>query len=319
MPRELVHWEVLLSCIAAFRAQAPKLCAALSECPAAAQWGALAPDAPYYHRFGGSTYESIAEAIHGSGGEDTYDVPRTILSRSDAAAEVAFAFGFLSHCVVDAVFHPMIYFFTGNYYHEDPGERLHARRRHRALEVYIDRYWKTHFCSQAANAFSLARVYREVSPQLGRITQALGSAIPASTALIWQESFRDYYRSTRLCTNWGSGLLLTLFNRLVDRRFQAEQALLSFGRHRVPDWLEQNLQYKNPATGSDVQQSLADLRQQARGTLIALATEVEQFLAASAEQRREMPFSRRVGPSLNSGLIGSHKADMQHFAPREVS
>jgi len=48
----------------------------------------------------------------------------------------------VSHIAVDAVFHPLVYYSTGDYYDRDAERRRLARTQHRLFEVYLDSWFQ---------------------------------------------------------------------------------------------------------------------------------------------------------------------------------
>ncbi len=87
--------------------------------------------------------EVFSERIHGRSGEDNAAHVLWMLdelNRSPVEGGFAFLAGYLTHTASDAVFHPMVYSLTGNYFAEDPVERKRARARHRVLETSLDLY-----------------------------------------------------------------------------------------------------------------------------------------------------------------------------------
>ena len=51
-----------------------------------------------------------------------------------------FVLGYLSHVALDTVMHPIVYYYSGNYYASDRREKLRAEARHRAIETVLDLY-----------------------------------------------------------------------------------------------------------------------------------------------------------------------------------
>ena len=152
MPREQVHWEILESAALRLEAQGGAesgVVDALRTARAAGYLGAMAPDAPYYYRMGASSFVEVAERLHGTRGEDTLAFPRELVRGAMALppsharqTRMALAVGWLSHVATDSIFHPAVFHLTGNYYDPDPEERLRARRRHNAFEVFLDSWWE---------------------------------------------------------------------------------------------------------------------------------------------------------------------------------
>ena len=90
--------------------------------------GSIGPDILFY-----SNDEKVAmasESLHGADGSPTNELILDVLKSSPSLRDMAFIMGYLTHCVLDIVFHPVIYYLSGNYYDEDedkkPQRPLHA-------------------------------------------------------------------------------------------------------------------------------------------------------------------------------------------------
>lgn len=99
------------------------------------------------------------ELIHGTEGENSLahvlsmldilrepDLQRPLttegrpLKDEERGALLLFALGYLSHVALDTILHPIVYFFSGNYYADDRAEKHRAEARHRAIETVFDLY-----------------------------------------------------------------------------------------------------------------------------------------------------------------------------------
>lgn len=98
--------------------------------------GAVAPDILFYSR--DSKLEQTADALHGLSGMPTNTVVMEILKRKPTPRDVAFAAGYVTHCCLDATFHPMVYYFSGNYYDDDEAAAAKAKFLHRYIETRLD-------------------------------------------------------------------------------------------------------------------------------------------------------------------------------------
>lgn len=332
MPREIIHWDVLERTRAGLEANGqPELARVLTEHRPAAYLGAMAPDAPYYAYLGASEMRTmLAEIIHGRGGEDTYVFPRSLAtaiesreSEMDAREGLAFLMGVLSHIITDVHFHPMIFYFTGDYYHADPEERRGARARHRLFEVYLDcwfapqlRFW---------NSGSIHRTLQDLGPKGTKLFQLIGEAcadvtdeeqveaLPFALAhgAVWQQNYRHMaicqsaFRSTFL------GATVRALNLLSGGRLAQYDALFAFGRCRKHAELDGPLQYRNPVTGEERTATLEGLRDEAVASSLEVLSECGEVLA-----RQSGGFLRhRRGASLNYGLPGVSVAQARHFSP----
>lgn len=83
----------------------------------------------------------IGEELHGKNGERTNRLTFELLDHArDHKSEklLCMAMGYISHCVFDITFHPIIYYLTGNYYDKDAAKRDRAVYRHRLMETKLD-------------------------------------------------------------------------------------------------------------------------------------------------------------------------------------
>ncbi len=98
------------------------------------------------------------ELIHGTHGEDSLAHVFAMLdilgdpslqgdinlgrafSTDEHDALLLFVLGYLSHVALDTVMHPIVYYFSGNYYDTDRREKLRVEARHRAMETVLDLY-----------------------------------------------------------------------------------------------------------------------------------------------------------------------------------
>lgn len=101
--------------------------------------GSIMPDVFYYSK--NEEITKVSDIIHGKDGTPTnklvFDLLNTAKENKDEEL-LAFIFGFITHCYLDIVFHPIIFYFTGNYYDQDAQKRKTAFYRHNRMEVYLD-------------------------------------------------------------------------------------------------------------------------------------------------------------------------------------
>ncbi|KKQ61455.1 MAG: hypothetical protein US81_C0006G0011 [Parcubacteria group bacterium GW2011_GWE2_38_18] len=103
-------------------------------------FGSVMPDTFYYS--GNDDIVKISETIHGRFGNLTNEMVFDFLDAAKAkksGSDLAFTFGFLTHCALDMVFHPVIYYLSGNYYDPKPAKAEDAIYLHRHLETYLDK------------------------------------------------------------------------------------------------------------------------------------------------------------------------------------
>ncbi len=230
---------------------------AVDRYPNLYRYGAVAPDTPFYLVWGpGSRFlNRHAEDFHETGGGLERFVAST-LGRRTAAAEqrMALAAGILTHAAADAVFHPMIYYFSGSGTDE-------AECRHHRLESFIDLYFSRNF----------------LRPEVSLLEPILqGLEVDSGTLLDWladlfeldRRRHRPYLRLALGC----NGLFLRLFRNRGARLLAGRLApvsrpglkayLVHFYPRRLPPWerlFPAPMAYHNPATGLPYQPGIAEL------------------------------------------------------------
>ena len=112
--------------------------------------GAIIPDCCYYS----NPTKKIAENLHGKNGNLTNFLVFQLLEQykknklkepERAERDLALACGYLAHCALDSVFHPVINYFTGFYYNKENKENSRAVYLHRHFETYLDQKLKLPF------------------------------------------------------------------------------------------------------------------------------------------------------------------------------
>ena len=92
----------------------------------------------------------------------------------------------------------------------------------------------------------------------------------------------------------------------------------SFGKLQIHPLFESNLQYANPASGEEAEDSLDELRERAVIDTFELFSRVESYLDTSERDctgEESVEFLReRDGKSLDSGLLGVGVEQMQIYA-----
>lgn len=311
MPREIVHCEIV------DRLRDAKLPTLLITHEAFAYLGALGPDAPYYYRLGGTPAEKIAETLHGSEGEDTLILPRELskyiltLPPDKRDPLWAFVIGYVTHCVVDSIFHPVIYYLTGDYYAGDPAKRAVARRDHRAFEVHLDSWWEH---TIGAPHYDLLSYWRTLSgtPAGGTLMTALGEITAGpDDAKIWSDSF--WYMAT-LQRAFRSPIAGCCAKGLIKiaPQLTPNEALFRRGRERGLPEFDLPLTYKNPVSGDEETVTLLDLRKRAIEECISITRAFEPLIGLESNDVEETLGGLR-GRSLNAGLAGVKKSEMKFF------
>ena len=331
MPRELLHWSVAEQALSQLD---DAHSAVLRENWGALYVGAMLPDAFYYHRFGSSPFTFVSEYLHGAEGNDTFAAVRALMevsarsSYSDYRPVVhALCFGLVTHIAADAVFHPMVYYMTGNYYHHDPVEMKNARTRHRLLETYMDS-WATAHHSAALRTRSLTAAIQQRSGSMAVLSHALQYAISPRVIAeaqeipfdakvpgeqLWREALGALCQLQGMFRNPVLGAMLRGVNMLTLGSVRPIDALAAFGRGRVPEVLEAEMEYRNPVTGESAEKSVAVLWEEAVALTVKWWELLASHIADGITETTEI-FPAISGPSLNFGEVGARVDEAIYFS-----
>jgi len=144
MPRDYIHCYVAEQSAHKLKGMSLQLGDCLS------QWrlGSVFPDAGFcmpYLLLGKRNSGSFLfpHDLHGSNGQDPgklFMYLREGWSESGKPEDLAFVFGCASHFITDIIFHPFVYYHTGDYYDQQHRARTKAVFLHRVLETAMDVY-----------------------------------------------------------------------------------------------------------------------------------------------------------------------------------
>lgn len=276
MPRELVHWRVVQAVLEHPKIQSRKiLFSSLHREKLSVYIGALAHDVPYYYRAGHDPFERVADYLHGKDGEDTFEpvrlLAKAILARpqEEQICLWPFLFGMLTHMAADIVFHPMIFYFTGNYHALDPEERARAQARHRLFEVYLESWMRPQVRFGWGSSLKALLVQNRARNNLS-ITDLLDSVLTpeklwpaefpsAEPVSRWASGYRQLAFYQRLFISQSIGAGFRLASKLSGTRLKGIDALFTFGRARREEFLDSKLTFQNPVSGENVESTVEQM------------------------------------------------------------
>jgi hypothetical protein len=287
--------------------------------------GAMAPDVPYYYGFGASSFENAAERIHGKDGEDTFDAIRDFaVHLSDVKGDErdylsSFIIGFISHCIADWHFHPMIYYLTGDYYNSDSKKRALVQAYHRAFEVYLDAW----FGEQTPSLWGDVKVSKLLRLEGSRFKAVCEMLSRSSTCTFevmeegpkaWRKGYQDLGLIQALCLSSPVGHGFRSLNKLLGGKLAPLAALAKAGRPFDKASFEQPITYKNPLTGVGAEERIDSLRDKAVDEFVSIVRQLEPLWLGTSADLREL-LSDLKGKSLNVGLVGEKTSDAKFYSP----
>ena len=101
--------------------------------------GSITPDTFYYSEQ--KAIVEISDYLHGNDGNLTNELIFDLLdtardNKNDK--DFVFALGFITHCALDIIWHPVIFYLTGDYHSLDKSIAAKAQYQHRYFETQLD-------------------------------------------------------------------------------------------------------------------------------------------------------------------------------------
>ena len=314
MPKELTHWVLAEKTFQ--RMDAGRLKTAIGKYYNIYHIGAVILDSPFYD-LPGKAFDrapDLGKKLHDKAGFDLFHHLGSMLAghpQSTRESLWAFVAGILTHIHADAIFHPLIFYFSGNRDNPDRRIRRGADARHRKLEALLDLHFldEPRLANRGLLSASLARL--EINPRE-----------------LWRHVNRLFYPDA-LCIGRVKTILTlhALIQGLFRRRglqrglevlqgipgIPLQSAAASFYpayRKIDPPFFRNPIAYKHPVTGKPHRASIQDLEV---GTITEnLKLFIEMEGCRDDSMVREV-LSARTEVSLETGLARSESKAMAHF------
>ena len=313
MPKELIHFKIAER--TATLLKDTKFAPYLEAQPQGLLLGSVFHDALFYGVTpSGRPLEKLSHTLHGADGQDTFTVLRLqahhIMTSNDKALPTAMLVGMASHIFADIIMHPMVWYFSGNYYATNPKDKSYARQRHRALEALMD---------MIACPAMLGNSRYSIRRMLKTVNDGIETSLPikdlAELASVSQEKARKGLRSAwRIFAGFypAKPLARSLFamrpwlpalTAEITTLFYAPQLM-----HQA-DTLNGKICFTHPVTENSTTTTIEELMETA-----AIQTDIFcRTLEAAIFDEAPLPLSSD-GPSLDSGLTGIPTQQMRYYA-----
>lgn len=258
--------------------------------------------------------KELGDQLHGKDGQDTFmllreqaRVARESVRQGNGGTARALLVGMASHLCADVTMHPMVYYFSGNYY-----EDKKAVERHRRLESLLD---------LAADSVEKQLKSTQIRHMLKAVD--LKGAYPARPlAKLAEVSEETLHKEL--------GEAFAIFAALQQHLQKSSQARLAFLLRRimpqtVRDFLalfyspqlkkhlplvRGTLSYRHPVTGETLEDTLEQLMAQSAKKAASLLRSMQDYVYGEGELDLPTP-----GPSLDTGLPGQGTDKAVHFSP----
>jgi hypothetical protein len=257
-------------------------------------FGAIVADTFFYSP--DSNVVAVSEKLHGKDGEKTNELTFHLLEKAKGERSerlLCLTLGYISHCVFDMIFHPIIYYLVGNYYDDNPSKRNSSIYRHRLIETGLDdevngRYYLDEILRSDVEALKVFLVIMAerygVDP--GRMIHALKKQLWANRC----------FRST--VVYW----VIHLLNRLGIGDFDLILPLFYRHRKREHQRLGQNIRYCDIIDGNPQERELKELFDTAIEKTIQRTNAAISFYQGTMDRDAALKIIR--GESLDTGREG---------------
>jgi len=283
MPKEITHWMVAARVADGLKGSV------LGDAVAANRYclrlGAVFHDSLFYLPKAGKTarFLALAYQLHGTQGEDTYDIVRKLVAASGNSNRpgslIAFLVGVISHIHADALFHPLVYSLAGNYFDPDHSQRTRAIQVHRRYEALMDLY----FCGglEGLEGYSLRHYLKKAEiPPADLFDKALAGVarekgLPGLGCAVTR-AFKNFAVMQGLYKNQSLSGLLYHLERFLPSSLK-EIAALFYSPQLTAELpgLSAAIRYQNPVTGQVLSQSLKRIFDRAVKKSVAFCRKIE--------------------------------------------
>jgi hypothetical protein len=282
--------------------------------------GAVVLDTPFYCLWGSKKQELLkaAQHIHNHAGNGLLPVQRLLDHQGMQLPEATWALilGMITHVWADAIFHPLINYFSGD--KKNPQNRKKAKYRHHYLETMLDLHFidqvelinHLHFKISYANkeldeaAFLRALMIvfwngPTIQDKILKKALSFHSAVQKSFTKKWPLRILQFL-------NWIPGVSLLPSIALFYPRITPIH---------LP-FFNQSLSFRHPFSGEEIETSIARLKAGCITNIQATFKLVNKYLTS---EKTGQPLQLHVAPNLNTGIIHSLAEDMRYFdTSREI-
>jgi hypothetical protein len=259
-------------------------------------FGAVFPDTLSYSK--DKKMIEISDFLHGETGIPSNRVVFDMLDRAkdnQDGKNLAFICGFLTHCAMDIVLHPMVVYFSGYKPGNNPRQALESAYLHWHYETCID--------TQFNHTFYVDNVIKPAAVQNAAVASVLN--ISAQIILDSLERQISFFKQTRR-------RLIFMAYRILYKTGIAEKkylggfyANLDIDQKRLP----QNLRYKDIISGEKKEITLDGLIDQGIEMGVKMIESAYDYYCGKVS--RQVCERTVVGNSLDTGRIGKTKADVK--------
>ncbi len=268
MPKLLAH-EIFAEDVRRRMPAQWKLRRLVERYPNLYRFGAMLPDVPFFLLWGpgSGAFHRQAERFHENGAEIERFLASALAGTEEAEKRLAVAAGIFCHAAADAVFHPMVYYYSG-------AGTDGARWRHHRLEGFIDIHFSRNFTR--CPPFYLEPLVQGLEAEIDTLIGWMARIFAL------ERHRRRFYPALRR-----NALFFRLFSSPAARRIAGWAApaapvwlkayLAHFYPYRLPSGrlFADPIAYRNPASGSLRQWRIEEMAREVSDAALAVLARIE--------------------------------------------
>ena len=258
--------------------------------------GAIFPDILFYSK--NPDISRAAYYLHGDTGAPTnafvFEILDQIKNKPDENTLV-FIWGFLTHCAMDMVFHPVVFYFAGYDPEDNRDRQLDIDYLHLHYETIIDRHFNQGiFLEAMIKPFVVNDL--KIPPLQDVSRRDIENCLKKQVFYFRLVHSRLYYRIFKVLAKMG----------LVDRRLVAGfyPNLAVETRRLLP-----KLNYRDILTGTDMETTLEELMKDGINIAIKMIAAAHDYAAGKIS--KETCQSTIAGHNLDTGRVGKTRKDIR--------
>lgn len=266
-------------------------------------YGSVAPDTFYYGK--GEEMREISEYLHGRYGNLTNEIVFEMLNdakKYKSEMDLVFALGYLTHCGLDIIFHPVVYYLSGNYYDPDPEKAHEAIYLHRHLETYLDNvingkyYFNNLINYKTLRGLSFAKI----------IAKKFNITIKDQEKVLKRKAFLLKFLKNDFILN-----CLYLFYQPRLSKYKMFLGIFYGNLKRDKRIIPEKIKYRDIISGEHLSTSIDDLFSASGVFTKALLNTAYNYYLGSIDQLVASGIIR--GESLNTGKLNSSVKEIKYF------
>lgn len=317
MPKEITHWTICEKSIEAFN-DLNRVQSILKSNTNLFFLGAVILDSPYYARgIYKDQFRCLADLFHGSNGENTILPVVNLISKYEGKyfeGLLAFCLGIITHIVTDSEYHPFIYYYTGNYYDINPQKRDLAVYYHRLLEAHLDIFYMKQLSKR--KEYKLENFINEIEIPYNELERVMNHLFTFCHHRIKSEEImkvaRNHSKFQKKYINLFFSKTIKIIDVILRGRISKYSSLFypSINQTDVSFFCKE-ITYIHPVTSCIVTTSLDKIEISVISKIHNIANKIN-----SCNDKADVisVLETTIGPSLETGLVGSKVSDMINFS-----